>query len=119
MFLQTYLSLLFLQLLATPLFAYLSKTFTQIKDGLWAFARFFTWLVLSLIIFFIAYLKIPINNSLGVYFVLLVFFLLNIYFLFIAKHCQQHQELLKNYWQKFRRQIIIEELIFLAFLFFY
>lgn len=115
MFLQTYLSLLFLQLLATPLFAYLSKTFTQIKDGLWAFARFFTWLVLSLIIFFIAYLKIPINNSLGVYFVLLVFFLLNIYFLFIAKHCQQHQELLKNYWQKFRRQIIIEELIFLAF----
>lgn len=115
MFLQTYLSLLFLQLLAIPLFAYLSKTFTQIKDGLWAFARFFTWLVLSLIIFFIAYLKIPINNSLGVYFVLLVFFLLNIYFLFIAKHCQQHQELLKNYWQKFRRQIIIEELIFLAF----
>lgn len=115
MIFQVYLSLLFLQLLAIPLFAYLSKTFTQIKDGLWAFARFFSWFILSLVVFFIAYLKIQINTVVGVYFVLLVFFLVNIYFLFIAKHRQQQQELLKNYWKKFHRQIIIEELIFLAF----
>ena len=115
MIFQVYLSLLLLQLLAIPLFAYLSKTFTQIKDGLWAFARFFSWFILSLLVFFIAYLKIPINTTVGVYLVLLVLFLVNIYFLFIAKNRQQQQELLKNYWKKFYRQIIIEELVFLAF----
>lgn len=115
MIFRAYLSLLFLQLLVVPLFAHLSKIFPQIKDGLWAFGRFLSWLVLSLIIFFIAWLKIPVNNAFGIYFSLLVIFLLTVYSLLYSKNKQKNIKLIKNYWQKFGRSIIIEEFIFVVF----
>ncbi|MFA6814436.1 MAG: hypothetical protein GX943_00390 [Candidatus Pacebacteria bacterium] len=118
MIFKAYLSLLFLQFLSLALFAWLSKIFPQIKDGLWAFGRYITWLVLSLIIFFLAYLKLPVNNGLGIYFLLFIFLLVNLYFLFFSKKSKKILKLLKNYWRQFRRQIIIEELIFLIFFIF-
>jgi uncharacterized membrane protein len=115
MIFRVYLSLLVLQLLFLPLFAYISKIFPQIKDGLWAFVRFVAWLILSLIIYFIAYYKIPINTVFGVYFVLAVFVLLDCYFLYFSKKAKQIKKIIKEYWQSFKRQIIIEELLFLFF----
>jgi len=118
MIFRVYLSLLFLHFLALPLFTWLSKIFPQIKDGLWAFARFFTWLVLSLIIFFLAWLKIPINTCFGIYFFISVFLILDIYYLFFSSKSQKLLKLFKNYWREFRRQIIIEELLFIVFFLF-
>lgn len=114
MIFKAYLSLLFLQFLALPLLVWLSKTLPQIKDGLWAFGRLLTWLILSLIIFFLAWLKIPINTWSGVYLILLMILLFDVYLLFF-KHKAKWQKLFKNYWQEFRWQIIIEELVFIIF----
>ncbi len=118
MIFRAYLSLLFLQLLALPVFAWLSKRFPQIKDGLWAFGRFFTWLFLSLVVFFMASFKLPVNNLWGVYFFLFIFLLADIYLLFFCKKTVHWLRLLRNYWRLFRRQIVIEELLFLFFFIF-
>lgn len=115
MILVVYLSLLFLQLLAVPFLAWVSKIFPQIKDGLWAFGRYLTWLVLSLIIFFLAHLKLAVNNVFGVYFFILVLFLINFCLLFYAKKKEKYISSIKNYWQQFHRQIIIEEVLFILF----
>jgi uncharacterized membrane protein len=115
MILAVYLSLLFLQLLAVPFLAWVSKLFPQIKDGLWAFGRYLTWLVLSLIIFFLAHLKLAVNNVSGVYFLIFVLVLVNCYFLFRAKNQQKLLSSIKHYWQHFHRQIIIEEVLFILF----
>jgi uncharacterized membrane protein len=115
MIFRVYFIFIFFTIINIPLFAYLSKTFVQIKDGLWAFGRFLMWFILSIIIFFIAWLKMPANNVFGVYILLLLISLLDIYLLFFSKHKQKNLKLIQNYWKKFRRQIIIEELLFLAF----
>jgi uncharacterized membrane protein len=115
MILKVYLSLLFLQLLALPLLAWLSKVLPQIKDGLWAFGRYVIWLSLSLLVFFLANLKLAVNHGLGVYLLIFVFLTVNLYLLFFAKKSHKLVQLIKNYWQQFRRQIIIEELLFIIF----
>lgn len=111
--LPAYLLLAFLQLTALPYLIFLSKKFPSIGDGFWAFGRFWVLLILAFLVWTLAFLKIPVNQPLPIFLLLLVF-ATGAFFLW--------QKGGKQYWQSYlkprRRVILFEELIFfLCFLF--
>lgn len=111
-----YLFFFLLQIIALPVVFYLSNKFTYLKDAGWGFARIFSILLLSLIIWNVGFLKIPINTGFGVttsFFMLLLssFYLTWKFFL-----CKKN--FLKQFWKKFGTVILIEEAIFLLSLIF-
>lgn len=110
-FLFSYLILWGLQLIALPFLIKLSKKFDFIKDAGWGFGRFTSLLVLSFIVWQIAHFKIPINSSAGIY----LLFLLAIGFsLAILKKMQlKNKSVFKKFFKKYKKIIIIEEIVFL------
>ena len=114
----TYFVLFLLQLMSLPIVFYLSKKFTYLKDAGWGFARIFSILFLSLLVWNLAFFKIPINTDFGVnllFFCLSLFSLCFSWFFFLSK-----RNFLKEFFQKFGKIIFIEETIFflsLVFLF--
>lgn len=112
----TYFILFLLQLMSLPVVFYLSKKFSYLKDAGWGFGRIFSILLLSLLVWNLAFLKIPINTDLGVSFLFFCLSLLSLYFswgFFLSK-----KNFLKDFVQKFGKVIIIEEIIFLVSLIF-
>ncbi len=102
--------------MALPVVFYLSKKFDYLKDAGWGFARIFSILFLSLLVWNLAFFKIPINTDFGVS---LLFFCLSLISLFIAwTFFLSKRNFLKEFIDKFGRIIIIEEFIFLLSLIF-
>lgn len=118
LFFWTYFVLLLLQLVALPLIFFIASKFTLLKDSAWGFGRIFSLLLLSLLVWNLAFLKVPINTHLGVgilFFVLSLFSLYMTWTFFLSK-----KKFLQKFWQQFGRIIVIEEIIFflaLVFLF--
>lgn len=114
----TYFILFLLQLMALPVIFYLSKKFPYLKDAGWGFARFLSLLFLSLLVWNLAFLQLPVNTNFGVsaiFFVLSLFSLFFSWIFFLSK-----DNFLNDFFKKFSKIIIIEEIIFLlalAFLF--
>ncbi len=111
LFAWIYFILFLLQLMALPVIFYFSKKITYLKDAGWGFGRIFSALLLALLIWNLAFLRIPINTNLGVS---AIFFSLSLLSLFFAWHFfLSKQNFLKNFLKKFSRIIIIEEAVFL------
>lgn len=105
-----------LQIIALPLVFYFSNKFTYLKDAGWGFARTFSILFLSLLIWNVAFLKIPINTDFGVILIFSFLFLLSFYLswnFFLSQ-----KKFWKKFWPKFGKIILIEETIFLLSLIF-
>jgi len=105
-----------LQTIALPIVFYASQRFTYLKDAGWGFARIFSILLLSLLVWNTAFLKIPINTGIGVTIFLIFLIFLSAYISF--KHFFSQKNFLKKFWQKFSTIIFIEETIFLLSLLF-
>lgn len=107
----TYFILFLLQLLSLPIIFYLSEKFTYLKDAGWGFARLLSILFLSLIIWNVAFLQIPINTTLGVS---VLFFSLSLISLFLSwTYFLSKQGFMSKFVNKFGKIILIEELVFL------
>lgn len=111
-----YFVLLLLQLMALPVVFYVSRRFTYLKDAGWGFARIFSLLLLSLLIWNIAFLKIPINTGFGVTTVFLLLLLGSFYFSW--KFFLYKTNFISQFFHQFGKIILIEEIIFLLSLFF-
>lgn len=111
-----YLVLFLLQVAALPLVFYLSSKVTYLKDAGWGFARIFSILFLSLLVWNVAFFKIPINTGFGV----IATFLLLLAFSFCLswKFFLSKKNFLKDFWQKFGNIILIEETVFFSSLIF-
>lgn len=105
-----------LQIIALPIIFYLSHKFTYLRDAGWGFARIFSILLLSLVVWNVGFLKIPINTSFGVSVVFLVLLLLSLYF--SRRFVSGKKNFFKQFWQKFGTIILIEETVFLLSLIF-
>lgn len=93
------------QLLAWPvIFKLVGK---KMVDGGWAWGRIAGWLISSFIIWSLAHLKIPINNQLGVWLVLLVMSLVGFNFF------KNQQNKIINFIKANKRLILLEEALFL------
>jgi uncharacterized membrane protein len=114
--LRVYLVWLLLQVFALPVIFYVSKQVNYIKDALWGFGRIFSLLFLALLVWSLAFLKIPINTSIGVsgFFAFLLLFSLIISWKFFLKK----KNFFKHFWQRFGKVILIEEIVFLLGLLF-
>lgn len=108
-------SLLCLQLLAWPILAWVSSKSTIVKDGLWAFGRLLGLLLVALVVFFLAWLKLPINTTWGIRLVLFVFLLIDLWLLFFSHKQEIYWERLTDYWQRYHHQILSQEVIFALF----
>ncbi len=112
----TYFILFLLQLMALPVIFYVSRKFDYLKDAAWGFARIFSILLLSLLVWNLAFFKIPVNTDLGVSILFFCLSLLSLYLswtFFLSK-----QNFLKDFFRKFGKIILIEEIVFLlAFIF--
>jgi len=111
-----YFILLLLQLMALPIIFYLSKKFTYLKDAGWGFGRILSILILSLLIWHLAFCKIPVNTNFAVNAVFVCLSLLSLFFswtFFLSK-----RNFLKEFVKKFGRIILIEEIVFLLGLIF-
>lgn len=110
--------LLLLQLVALPLIFFVASKFTFLKDAAWGFGRIFSLLLLSLLVWNLAFLKVPINTHLGVG---ILFFILSLFSLYVSwAFFLSKKKFLQKFLQKFGRIILIEEIIFflaLVFLF--
>ena len=81
-------------------------------DAGWGFGRLICWLVISMIIWVLAHLGLPVNQPIFVY---LLFIVLSVFATFqLHKHKKPLATFLKNKWQL----IFIQELIFLIFFIF-
>ena len=108
--------LFLLQLVALPVIFFVASKFTFLKDGAWGFGRVFSILLLSLLVWNLAFLQVPINTHLGVgilFFVLSLFSLYTTWAFFLSK-----KKFLQKFWQKFGRIILIEEIVFVLALLF-
>ncbi len=76
-------------------------------DAAWGFGRLVTWLLLSLIIWFLAHLGLPVNNVYGVYGILLLLTISAVYFY------SRRQADIKQFLKQNKRLILTQELIFL------
>lgn len=114
--LMVYFISLLLQFIALPLVFYVSHKIPYLKDAGWGFARIFSILLLSLLIWNLAFLKIPINTSYGVFsiFLILIFSSLSLSWKFFLSK----KNFLRQFWQKFGKIILIEEAVFLLSLVF-
>lgn len=112
----SYLVLLSLQFLALPAIFFVSKKFSYIGDAFWGFARIFSLLFLSLTIWFLAFLKIPVNTDFGVSFILLILLLLSCFL--SSKFFLKDKKFLIDFFKRFGKIILIEEIVFLAALVF-
>ncbi len=105
-----------LQLMALPIVFYVSQRFTYLKDAAWGFARIFSILFLSLLVWNIAYFKIPLNTGIGITITFSFLLFLSIYL--SCKYFFSQKKFFKKFWQKFGKVIVIEEVIFLLSLLF-
>ena len=110
-FLFSYLILWILQLLALPLIIKFSQKFDFIKDAAWGFGRFTILLGLSFIVWQLAHVKIPINSSAGIYSVFLLIIFVSL--LILKKIHLKNKKLISKFFKKYKKIIIIEEIIFL------
>lgn len=116
LFFLVYSVLLLLQLVALPIIFYVSERFPYLKDAAWGFGRIATILVLSLLVWHLAFWQLPVNTSLGVGALFLILLLLSVYFLW--KFFWSKKNFFTKFWTKFGRVILLEEAIFfLAMLF--
>lgn len=105
-----------LQVVALPVVFHLSGKFTYLKDAGWGFGRIFSILFLSLFIWNLGFLKIPINTGFGVITTFSLLLFLAGYFSWKFFLCKKN--FFKRFWQKFGKVILIEETIFLLSLIF-
>lgn len=111
LFFASYLSLFLLQALALPAIFWVSKQLPFIADSLWGFGRIVGLLVLSLLVWHLAFWQLPVNSVLGVN---LIFCLLLLTSLLLTRHFfWQEQSFLRQFLHKFKRVILVEELVFL------
>lgn len=106
----TYFLLTIWQVIAVPfLFTLFSKKSLEIG---WAFGRVMIWLMISLVIWFLAHLGLPVNTK------IFVWFLTGILIFISGRFYQKNQRAIKKAIRAQRIYVIIEELIFLAALIF-
>ena len=98
------------QLMAAPFFIIYFKE--KLSDGGWSVARIGTWLVSSLLIWFLAHFQIPINTFFGVW--LIFIFSISASFIYYKKNSKEILSFLK----KKRFLIVTEEIVFFLALFF-
>lgn len=106
--LTAYFVLAILQVIALPFIFLLGKKFTYIVDSFWAFGRFATLLSLSFLIWILAHLGLPVNTALMIYLFLFLFALLS-----FRINQKIGLKSWKFFWQKNKKIILIEEIIFL------
>ena len=99
-------------LLALPLLVTLSQRLSKIRDGLWAFSRILSWLLVAFCIYLLAWAKLPINTVFGVRLLSLLWLLFDLYLLLLAPKRQQRLKQIKSYWRQFSQVILLEELVF-------
>lgn len=101
-------STLLFQLIGFPLvLAFFGKRSTQ--SEWWAWGRIVGWLLIGLVIWFAANLRIPLNTTIGFWSVLGIF-LVAIYGVRPLQARQRVRQFLRTHW----RQILLQESIFLA-----
>ncbi|MBU1033991.1 hypothetical protein KKI22_03570 [Patescibacteria group bacterium] len=110
--LWTYFVLFLLQIIALPLIFHLSNKFVYLRDSAWGFGRIFSILLLSLLVWNLAFLKIPINTDLGVS--SLFFILIAVSSYFSWRFFWFKKNFLKDFITKFGKIILIEEIVLLA-----
>ena len=110
-FLFSYLILWFLQLIALPLIIKFSKKFNFVQDAAWGFGRFTILLVFSFVIWQLAHFKIPANTTIAIY--LLFLSLIFISLASLKKIHLNNKKTIKSFFKKYKKIIIIEEVIFL------
>ncbi len=116
MLISVLLSFTLLQFIALPYLFYLSRHFKQLQDGLWAFGRFASLLVLALLVWFVAFAQLPVNTVWGVYGLVLTLFFVSVWQLWLIK--QRQLASYRQFWRRHWRIFLIEELVFVvAFLF--
>ncbi len=103
--------LFLLQLLALPVVFYLSKKFDYLKDAGWGFGRILAILFLSLLVWNLAFLKIPVNTNLGISIIFFSLSMISLYFAWIFFLSKRN--FLGDFIKKFGKIILIEEIIFL------
>ena len=106
--LTAYFVLAILQVIALPFIFLLGKKFTYIVDSFWAFGRFVTLLSLSFLIWILAHLGLPVYTALMIYLFLFLFALLS-----FRINQKIGLKSWKFFWQKNKKIILIEEIIFL------
>ncbi len=100
-----WLMLLLWQFSAFPfLFNFFQK---RLADAGWAFGRLFSWLVLSIVIWFLAHFKIGVNSQFGIWvgFLSLTFASFKLF--------EKNKKQLKKFWKEKKTLIILEEILFL------
>ena len=110
-FLFSYLVLWILQLIALPLIIKFSEKFKFIKDAAWGFGRFAVLLVLSFVTWQLAHIKIPVNNSEGIYLIFLISIFISLTYL--KKIHLKNKKTITKFFKKYRKIIVIEEIVFL------
>lgn len=111
-----YLVLVLLQAMALPLIFYVSQRFPYIHDAGWGFGRLLSLLLVAVLTWHLAFLKIPINTQLGVN--ALFFGLMAASTFFAWRYFLRQPGFLKRFFTRFGRIIGIEELVFIAALLF-
>lgn len=86
--------------------------FKQLADAGWGVARLVTWLIISLIVWFLGHLGLPVNQPFFIYFLFLILGIFSLSFYW------SKQEAIKDFFKKNWKVILIQEIIFLSFFFF-
>ncbi len=107
-----YFVLLLLQAVALPLLFFVSRHFPHVVDAAWSFGRFVVLLVVSWLVWHLAFLGLPVNTMIGIN---SIFFVVAGVSWYLAWHFfLREKNFLRAFFARYGKIILIEELVFLV-----